>query len=464
MFLKKNKNLNRSEAKKPKKLWKRILWGVLITILIVITSYVAYIYASGKRIFDTGNLTASPFFKKLSGQQYSLKGEGDGRINVLFLGMGGVNHPGGQLTDSIMIMSIDPDNKTMAMLSIPRDLYVPVPGTNYSRKINEIYKFGEDKKKGSGGDFAKETIGKILDLPIHYYITVDFYGFKKLIDEVGGIDVNVETAINDPLYPADDMIHYEPFKIKAGTQHLDGTTALKYSRSRHGSATGDVDRAGRQQKVIAALRQKIFDKGYLTNPKKIMDIVNIIGDHVRTDFTTDEITAMAKLTKELDFGKTISKVLSYATDGELVSDTSSTGQSIFRPRTGNWEQIQRIAHELFTDPNLIKEDAKIEVVNGSGTAGLAGKLAETLKSYNYTVVSIITGKASSKTAIYDYTNGSKSVTIDFLQKRLKVSAQKITRPANANNIDISIQLGSDYKGFAKDPSNTTSSTSSTTQK
>lgn len=451
MFLKrKNKEKDReiTKIKKPMKRWKKIMLMIVLALFVVLTSYVAYLYASGKKIFDTGNLTASPFFKRISGEEYTLKGEGDGRINILIMGMGGESHPGGQLTDSIMVVSINPDDKTMAMLSIPRDLYVPITGTKTSKKINEVYKTGEDVKEGTGGEFAKETIGKILDLPMHYYVTVDFYGFKKLIDEVGGIDVYVEKAIYDPLYPAQDMKGYEPFKIKAGQQHLDGATALKYARSRETSS--DFDRAARQQKVLQALREKVSDKGYLVNPKNIVDLIKIVSEHVRTDFSIDEISALSKLVNDIDYSKTVSKVLSNSTNGELVADSSS-GTYRLLPKGGNWEIVQKVAHEIFTDPDLKKENAQIEVANGSKTSGLAGKLAETLKSYNYSIVSIVTGKATAKTTINDYTNGAKPITIEFLENRLGVKATKVSRPSNSTDIDISITIGEDYKGFTKEP-------------
>ncbi len=448
MFLRRKKFDQELPSQKPRKRWKKVLLSIVFCFVVIIFSYVAYVFATGKNIFDTGNLTSSPFFKKLAGENYSLRGEGDGRINILFMGMGGENHPGGQLTDSIMVVSIDPENKTMAMLSIPRDLYVPVPNTKYSKKINEIYKTGEDRRKGSGGEFAKETIGKILDLPIHYYVTVDFYGFKKLIDSVGGVDINVEKALYDPYYPASDMKGYEPLKIKAGDQHMNGEMALKYARSRETSS--DFDRASRQQKVIEALSHKMLTAGYLANPKKIYDLVNILSEHVRTDFSTDEVSAMAKLAREIDYSKTVSKVLSNGTDGELVSD-SSNGTYTLAPRSGNWQEIQRIAHEIFTDPNLKKEDAKIEVVNCTKTSGLAAKLSDILRSYNYNVVSTINGTAAAKTVIYDYTSGAKPVTVEFLEKRLGVHATKKTRPEELQNVDISIRLGDDYRGFTKEP-------------
>ena len=450
MFLRKKSRFHNPYKKKEptyffqKKGWK-ITFMVLIAILIITGAYVAYLYASGKRVFDPNNLTGSPFFAR--GSSSELRGEGDGRINILFMGMGGVGHPGGQLTDSIMILSVNPVDKTMAMLSIPRDLYVPVPKTSNYVKINEIYNIGEQKKKGDGPALAKETVGKILDLPIHYYVTVDFYGFKKFIDQIGGIDVNVDKNLSDPFYPAQDMKGYDPFYIKAGQKHLDGETSLKFARSRE--TTSDFDRALRQQKVLSAVKAKTVSLGFLANPKKILDLVNVIGDHVRTDFAPSETYAMAKLMLEIDTSKNISKVLTNGADGELV-DSTANGSYILKPRGGNWEIVQKVAHELFTDPDLVKEDARIEVLNGSSKAGLGSQLSSVLKSYSYNVVNVDTAKTKfPKTTIYDYTNGSKSITLKFLAKRLNADIIKQTPPSN--KVDISIIVGEDYKGFNSNP-------------
>lgn len=447
MFLR--RKTNQGENKKPKYFFQkkgwRITFLILLVILIVAGSYFAYLYASGRKVFDPNNLTGSPFFAR--GNNFELRGEGDGRINILFMGMGGSGHPGGQLTDSVMVLSINPVDKTMAMLSIPRDLYVPVPNSKNYVKINEIYSIGEQNKKGDGPALAKETVSKILDLPIHYYVTADFYGFKKFINQLGGIDVYVDKNLSDPFYPDQNMKGYDPFYIKAGQKHLDGETALKYARSRE--TTSDFDRALRQQKVLAAVREKTMSLGFLANPKKISDLVNIIGDHVRTDFTPNETYAMAKMMKDVDTSKIISKVLTNGPDGELI-DSSSNGTYTLRPKGGNWDIVQRVAHELFTDPDLVKEDARIEVLNGSSKAGLGSQLADVLKSYSYKVVNIDTAKSKyPKTVIYDYSNGSKSITLKFLAKRL--SADVIKKTPTGNDVDISIIVGEDYKGFNKNP-------------
>lgn len=445
-FRRKQKDSEHKIKKPVKKFWR--VFGIIAAVIAIIgISYIGYLYASGKRVFDPKSLIQSPFFRSKADSNANLRGEGDGRINILLLGIGGANHPGGMLTDSIMVLSIDPNNKTMAMLSIPRDLYTPIAGTKDSVKINEIYSIGEKGKKGSGATLVKESVGKILDLPIHYYVVADFYGFVKFINEIGGVDVNVEKNLNDPYYPDANMQGYDPFYIKAGQQHMDGATALKYSRSRE--TTSDFDRAARQQQIISAAKEKTLKVGFLANPKKILDIVNIIGDHVRTDFTASELMTLADLVKNLDSSKTVSKVLTSGDDGELVSDSSS-GTFYLLPRGGNWDNIQKLAHEIFTEPNLKQENAKIEVLNGSSTSGQAGKLADTLRSYNYNVVSIASApKKYTNTQIIDYTNGNKPIALTFLQKRLNASVSLQNRISD--NVDITIIIGDDYKGFTKNP-------------
>ena len=447
-FRKKNKPDEEGPKIKPKskKRW-RVFWIILAILGIVGISYAGFLYASGKKVFDPKSLTQSPFFKTKADQTASLRGEGDGRINILLLGMGGASHPGGTLTDTIMVLSIDPNDKSLAMLSIPRDLYVPIAGKKQSTKINEVYSIGEKEKAGNGPVLMKETVGKILDLPIHYYVVVDFYGFVKFVNEIGGVDVAVDKNLYDPYFPDANMQGYDPFYIKAGQQHLDGATALKFARSRE--TTSDFDRAARQQKIIAAVKEKCLKANFFANPKKILDVVQIVGDHVRTDFSAAEITSLMELIKQIDSTKTVSKVLTSAQDGELVSDSSS-GTYYLVPKDKTWGQIQSIAHEIFTDPNLRQENARIEVLNASSTAGTGTKLASALKSYNYNVVSIKTAEQKqAKTEIIDYSNGQKSVTLNFLKNRL--NATIIKKTSKDSTVDITILIGDDYGGFSKTP-------------
>jgi len=429
---------NQKPKKNRKKLW--IVISIFAGLLILGSGL---IYAFGRGIFTKNWSGSSPFFKFLHGEEnVKLKGEGDGRINILFLGYGGANHPGGNLTDTIQVVSIDPDDKSLAMLSIPRDLYDEIKSPSYAGKINGVYDLGNKQTKEGGANLMKQEVGKILDLPIHYYVGIDFSGFKKAVDSIGGIDVYVDKDLYDPLYPAEDMIRYKPFKISAGMQHMNGTTALKYARSRE--STSDFDRSQRQQKVIAAFKDKVLSSGTLNNPEKVVSLVNIAGSSIKTDFSVAEVKSLAKIVNELDKSKTVSKILDNSADGPLFSDSSS-GTYYLKPKGGSWKEVQQIAHEIFIDPYLRRESATIEIVNASHAAAAANDLSTTLKSYGYNITKVSTSKDYLKeTVIYDYSDGSKKYTLEFLKNRLDAGISKKTKSSNIA-VDLQIIIGENIK-------------------
>jgi len=437
-------NLEKTEYKPKKKKSRKALRIILSIFFGLILIGGGLLYAFGRGIFTKNWSGSSPFFKFLHGEQnVKLKGEGDGRINILFLGYGGSKHPGGNLTDTIQVVSINPEDKSLAMLSIPRDLYVTVKNPSYAGKINGVYNLGNEKTKEGGANLMKQEIGTILDLPIHYYVGVDFGGFKKAVDAIGGIDVYVEKDLSDPSYPADDMIHFSPFKISAGQHHMDGETALKYTRSRE--STSDFDRSARQQKVISAFKDKILSSGILNNPEKVVSLANIAGLNIKTDLSVGEVKELAKIVKELDKNKTISHVLDNDKEGPLISDSSS-GTFYLKPKSGNWREVQKIAHEIFTDPFLRREAANIEIINAShsSTATIAA-LTSTLKSYGYNIVKSSTAKSFQKeTEIHDYSKGNKKYTLEFLANRLR--ANVITKQQNSGaGVDLQLIVGDNYK-------------------
>lgn len=431
-----------NKYKKPFFKSRKRLWIMISILLALILLGTGLLYIFGRGIFTKNWGDSSPFFKMISGDDFQLKGEGDGRINILFLGYGGTNHPGGSLTDTIQVISIDPEEKSMAMLSIPRDLYVEIKSPRYFGKINQVFYTGEKETKEGGANLMKKEVGNILDLPIHYYVGLDFTGFKKAIDAIGGIDVYVDKAIYDPLFPNNSMTGYSPFRISAGKQHMNGETALKYARSRE--TTSDFDRSSRQQKVIAAFKDKIMTSGTLSNPEKVISLVNIAGSNVKTDLTVSEIKALSKIVKDIDSSKTVSKVLDNSPNGPLVSGSSS-GTFYLKTKTGDWKEVRRIAHEIFSDPFLRKEKASIEVVNSSNINGAAAELSATLKGYGYNIVNVINGEdLIEKTVIYDYSNGEKKYTLEFLSKRLGADVVKKTKKPEVE-ADIRIIIGKNHK-------------------
>lgn len=416
----------------------RISLSVLVALLILGSSFIFYLISTGSGIFEDGINGASLLKTIYSKDQ--LKGENVGRVNILLAGMGGSKHPGGELTDSMMVLSVDTRSNRAAMISIPRDLYVPIPDHRVSTKINEAYSFGQKESKGSGASLMSKTVASVLGIPIDYYMTLDFEGFEKFIDQIGGIDTNVDKAIYDPLYPDEQMIGYDPFTIKAGQQHLNGKTALKFARSRESSS--DFDRAARQQKIIKAVKDKIANLGFLSNPKHLVDMASVIGDHFRTNFTPSEMKRLAEIIKGLDVSKATSKVLNDGPGGLLVSSRVSD-RYVLLPKGNNFDQIHSFSQDVF-NAGEVTQTLEVEVLNGSGVSGLGSKVAENISNLGFSVKNISLAKEkSAKTIIYDYTNGAKQAAIDKLKN--KIGGEVVRGSVPASGIEASVIIGNDYQ-------------------
>lgn len=420
-------------------------------------SFLFYLYASGSKIFDRG-AGFSPFIKMIKGEQSNILKEE--RVNILVMGRGGENHPGGLLTDSIMLVSIKPKENKVALMNIPRDLYVPIKGHGQA-KINEAFADGYNdymskncgkKTKDSckrealaaGANLSRQTVSDVFGVPVHYYVSADFTGFEKLVDLFGGVDINVPQAIYDPRYPAPDMKGYQPFSIKAGQQHMDGKTALKYARSRE--STSDFDRSKRQQLVLVAIRDKAVKNGVFSNPKKLLDTINIIADFIRTDMSPNDLKDLAEIAQKIDANSIKNQILSTDVGGPLVSDSSS-GTYYIKTRAGNFSELQKIAQNIFQDSSTVtSEEANIEILNGSKTSGTGSKLAAILENKGYSIVNIQTAKEPAKTTIiYDYSSGKMKETLKYLSEAL--DAEVTSKTAGAKNVDISVVIGDNYTGI-----------------
>lgn len=438
----------KSDEKPNKKRRKWWIWLIVIMILGVIAYFGYGAYAVAKKIITDNRGGGSPFLRFFGDMSADkLKGEGDGRINILLLGIPGAGHNGMDLSDTVMVVSIDPVNKNVAMLSLPRDLYVPIPG-NGETKINAAHAYGEQDpdRFGDGPSLAKETVSEILDLPIHYYFRMDFEGFEKLVDEIGGIEVYVEEPIVDPFYP-DDRAGYSgniTYRISVGQHHMDGNDALKYARSRY--TTSDFDRAKRQQIILKAIKERALSIGILTNPAKISGIMNIIGDHFRTDMQLWEMQRFAELMRDVDTEIIVHKVLDNTAEGLLYASNKG-GAYVLLPRGNNWDKVQALAHTIFVEPYIKKENARIEVQNGTSTVGLGNQLAEKLREFGYNVTRVTNAAPGDypETLIIDYTGGEKPYTLQLLKNRL--SYAKVLGDGNppSDDVDIIVVVGDNYQ-------------------
>ena len=386
-----------------------------------------------------------------------LKGEGDGRVNVLLLGKGGAGHDGADLTDTILVASIDPIQKEMSLLSIPRDFYV---STTDNYKINSVYSKAKTKalagKKTSGVNKQAEAAGvaaietkieEVTGIPMHYYVMVDFAAFEKAVNIVGGVDINVDKngTVYERLWNPTTRKNYT-LDVKPGVSHFDGERALFYARSRHTSARGDFDRSLRQRLLLVALKDKIMSAGTYSNPVKITQLVNDFGDHVSSNLATSEILRVYDVVKGIDSNK-IGSLDLVTPPNVLIGGGMVSGNSVQQPKAGpqDYSAIQSFIRNTLKDGYLRKESASIAVFNGSTTAGLAAKRAEDLKSYGYNITTVDNAptKNYEKTILVDLTGGKKKYTQHYLEQRLKVTAVTVVPDVNINatGADFVIILG-----------------------
>ncbi|MBU1126393.1 LCP family protein [Patescibacteria group bacterium] len=382
------------------------------------------------------NLSLFSSFKNLvtSGEK-DLVGEEDDRINFLLLGIGGEGHDGPELTDTIMFGSFQPSTSEVGLLSIPRDLIVPIPDYGY-RKINHVNAYAEMDSPGSGLEESADVIGEILDQKIHYTVKVDFNGFEELIDAIGGVDVYVDRSFADYTYPTDDHL-IQTIEFTEGWTHMDGDTSLKFARSRHGTngEGSDFSRAERQQKILLAVKDKILSPSVLLNPGKLNKIIQTFQDNVETNLTFWEMTKMARLAPDVSTENIHLTVLDASPDSPLYQ-TNINGAYVLLPKRDDWSQVREIATNIYsaqtTEESGLKKIAgtpvKIEIQNGTSVSGLAFQTSQMLISAGFDVRQI--GNADSKgyeqTIIYDLTEGQKSEELailkDFLEADVSMSA------------------------------------------
>ncbi len=389
-----------------------------------------------------------------------LAGEAEDRINVLVLGMGGDGHEGPLLTDTIMVASIRPSDRKVALLSIPRDLLVPLSDYGW-RKINAANAFGELNAPGRGADFSRTALEGLLGLDIPYYIRLDFSGFEKIVDDVGGIDVYVDRNFTDVSYPTNDY-GYRTVSFKKGWQHMSGDDALEYVRSRHGNngEGSDFARAQRQQKVLAALKDKMFSFNTLRNPSKISNLLAELQSNVSTNLQVGEILRLAKMGQGIDPADVIHKVIDDGPKSPLTS-TMLNGAYVLVPRNDDWGRLRQVADGIFlaaTDvasvtppPEPPAEKTRVEIQNGTGQAGLAREAAAKLANIGFVVVKI--GNAASfsyrRTTIYDLTGGRKDDQLEELKKAFSPDPVEVARyplPSGGDAVaspDFLVILGKD---------------------
>lgn len=384
--------------------------------------------------------------------------DGGSRINIVFFGL-----RGGEIssedcpacTDTIILLTVDPVTMTAGMLSIPRDMWINIPGYGYNR-INTAWTIGEAAKlPGGGPGLAMETVSQFIGVPIHYYVQVDFGTFVSFINLIGGIDVYVEERmVLDPMGSGQDHFVLTPGDIR----HLNGKRALAYARCRHesqGCTGGDVGRAKRQQQVIMAIRDKVFDPGYFPELlAQAPEIYRTFSAGIHTNMSFEDAIKLAVLTKDIPIESIKQGVIdnNMAVFANVTLDGVSA--SVLRPVP---DLIRILRDEIFVpggpvsplahgDPITLMQadEARTRLINNTYTADLDRRTANFLSAQGMQVVEygIPTG-ASNQTKLILYS--PKLYALRYLTETFGVgSNQIIIQPDPAATVDIEIRIGEDW--------------------
>ncbi len=522
--------------------WSRLVLGIFSMILIVGGVYFGYgFYVTIRDFVAHAQLPSSlpsvllpPASSQAPERQTEIGSGGERlpdwqekeRVNILLLGIDErEDQYGPWRTDTMIVLTIDPENNTAGMLSIPRDLWVTIPGyseerintahytgdlkrflfsiglefqgdleqgilsaalrqaledheislsnaaivttkeegsewritdkgyTYIVRKEGETLNIYLEKYPGGGPVLAIKTVQYNLGIPIHYYVRVNFSGFIKAIDTIGGVDIYVEEEINDPKYP-DNAYGYDPLYIPAGLQHMDGELALKYARTRH-TRGNDFDRLRRQQQVIMAVRDKVLRLGMLPQLlSDLPDLLKTVGDSVQTDLQLTEMINLVQLASQIDE----EHIKAATIDSSMTEPTTRyNGAQVLIPIR---DEIRAVVDEVFAEPTpeveeeviteerekLAAEGAKIIVHNGSLAGNIAAKTSAFLKEQGFQVVEFDNAERFdySSTMIVDFTG--KEYTIQSLARLLNISQDNIQKYTGSySEVDIRLIIGADFQ-------------------
>ena len=447
---------DRRRASKKRRIIKRVIIALIVIILGIGVFLGIKAYIASNNIFEGGLLGMV--------QRKPLKQDENGRSNFIIFGTAeddeGGTHDGGNLTDSLMVLSVDQERKNAYMISIPRDLWVDFGQacmSGYQGKINEVYSCGSNdgQNEEAGAKALQSKIGSILGLDIQYYVHLNFTAVVDAVDAVGGVDVKIESnpkgvGILDRNF--DWKCGYRCYYVKyedGQTAYLDGEHALALARARnasggYGLAGGNFDREKNQQKIIKALREKALSVGTLTNLGNVTGLIDAMGNNLRTNIETSEVQTAVTLASEIE-SSAIRSLTLVDEDEPLVTTGAVGAASAVLPVAGmfDYSAIQAYIMKNSSRSEVVREGAKIVVLNGSGVSGAAQTEADDLTSRGYTVSLVANAPEGDygKATVYRIGEGNQA-TAKALAERYGVTLSAENPPlAVADDVSFVIILG-----------------------
>ena len=373
------------------------------------------------------------------------------RINILLMGLDYRDWESGEgppRTDSMMLATLDPITGSAGMLSIPRDLWVEIPDFEHNR-INTAYFLGESfRMPGGGAGLAMRTVENLLGVPVQYYAVIEFGAFERAIDEVGGLDIQVFEDIK--LSP----LGRTSFWARIGSHHFDGASALAYARARK-TEGGDFDRAERQQQVVLAIRDSVFEMGVAELLARAPAIYRELASGIHTNLSFDQMVALGLMGVQIQDYEVRRGVI--APPDMVLLETHPDGSQVLKPVP---DAIRQLRDQVFTGAGAISpsvavdppegaarlENARVAVFNGAGVEGLASDAAEYLQQQGLTIVQVANADR------HDYDKSRVIVhspnfpyTLRYLADMLGLTEGQILRSVfPRGDLDMELILGVDW--------------------
>lgn len=429
-------------------------FSVIVGLLASIGAGASYRAAkSGATVFEeVGNLPVIAEIRRLAWGDGAGKGleTPDNRLNILLLGVGGEGHDGAQLTDTILVASVDLNARKIGLVSIPRDMAFPLGGGRFM-KINAVNAYAEQSHPGAGARETANAFAELFAMRIDHVVRVDFKGFETFIDTLNGVEVEVERSFTDNEYPTDDF-KWQSVSFEKGRQRMDGATALRFVRSRHGTngEGSDFARSARQQKVLLAVRDKLLSRSTLANPERTVKLYEAVAKNVQTDLSPWDLVKLAPLAQGFSRDSVVTTVLTDAPDGELTPSNVEGAFMLF-PKKQDWSEIREIVRDPFKtrEERLAvykpESDVRLEIKNGTYRNGFASLIKERLAQIGYRVEAVSNAgfRGYEKTVIFDLTNGAKSKELARLKKLLDANVSTTVPSWLANSSTAGPAIGGD---------------------
>ena len=460
----------KKDPKKPpkvKKRWKKIVFRsilVIVALFIGLSSWLGWkVVHDVDKVFGGNIITdAHALFSTTK-----LNGEAQGRVNILLAGDSADDpgHQGADLTDSIMVVSLDTKNNTGFMLSIPRDLWVDIPGNGY-QKINAAYEDGQTQNFSAAGyanggmGLLAEVVNQDLGIPCQYYALIDYTAFRDAVNAVNGITITINSPDPRGLYDPNVNI-----KLPNGVVTLNGLEALNLARARgdgygsYGFPQADFTRTQHQRQMLVAVEQKATSVGVLSNPVKIGKLFDAVGNNIKTNLTLADALRAAQLTKGFNLNNLQSLSYSYGGTNPLLTGYSAPdGESALIPSAGisDFSQLRAYYHSITSSNPVVKENASVVVLNGSNVVGLARQEANKLTKEGLDVTAVTDASTEyPDSMLVDLSNGQDSASKQALEQLLSTNSTTVTAittgesaEALGYNADFVVILGMNWDGTA----------------